>query len=58
MKVKKVAEKQLKIVCADVDKNTYDKIKELAVEEKRTIGKQTEYLAQLAIQKLYKKSKS
>jgi hypothetical protein len=46
--------KVLKIVLPDVEKRVYDRIKKLAVEEKRTIGKQTEYLAALAIDKLYK----
>lgn len=51
---KETKKKICKIVCPDVDKKTYDAIRRLAADEKRTIGKQTEYLAQLAIQRLYK----
>jgi hypothetical protein len=46
--------KELKIVLSYVDKRIYDKVKKLAVEEKRTIGKQAEYLISLALDKLYK----
>jgi hypothetical protein len=53
MKAKETKKKQLKIVLPDVDKKTYDRIVKIAAEEKRTIGKQTEYLAALAIEKLY-----
>lgn len=41
--------KQIKIVLADVDKKFHEKVKALAEKEKRTIAKQVEYLAQLAI---------
>lgn len=52
-KQKATPKKICKIVCPDVKPETYTKIKKLAEEEKRTIGKQTEYLAELAISRLY-----
>ena len=55
MKTKETKKKILKIVLPDVERKTYDRIKQLADEERRTIGKQAEYLAALAIDKLYKK---
>ena len=55
MKTKETKKKMLKIVLPDVERKTYDKIKLLADKEMRTIGKQAEYLAALAIEKLYTK---
>lgn len=56
MKNEAAKKRQLKIILPDVDKKTYDRIVKLADEEKRTIGKQTEYLASIALERLYKKT--
>jgi hypothetical protein len=47
--------KELRIVIADMERRVYDKVKKMAVEQKRTIGKQAEMmLAELIEIKGYK----
>ena len=54
-KMKSKTSKKLRIVLPDVEKKTYETIVKLADREKRSIGKQTEYLAAMALERLEQK---
>ena len=51
----KTTKKVLRIVLPDVEKKTYETIVKLADREKRSIGKQTEYLAAWALERIEQK---